>query len=120
MITKIELREMKFYAYHGVMPQERAVGNDFTVDLLLTAPLQEAVAGDRLEDTLNYADIYETVRAEMQQPSRLLEHAAGRIIRALRDAFPMLETIEVRLAKLNPPFKGELHSAAVILTDTPT
>ena len=34
MTTKIELEKMRFYAYHGVMPQETKVGNDFVVDQL--------------------------------------------------------------------------------------
>ena len=43
MTTKIELRRMTFYAYHGVAPQETRVGNTFIVDLILTAPLENAV-----------------------------------------------------------------------------
>ena len=42
MTTKIELRRMTFYAYHGVAPQETRVGNTFIVDLILTAPLENA------------------------------------------------------------------------------
>lgn len=43
MTTKIELRRMTFYAYHGVASQETRVGNTFIVDLILTAPLENAV-----------------------------------------------------------------------------
>ena len=80
MTTKIELKAMRFYAYHGVAEQERQVGNTFLVDLTLTAPLQRAVESDNLEDTINYAEVYETVREEMRIPSRVLEHVAGRIL----------------------------------------
>lgn len=73
MTTKIELRRMTFYAYHGVAPQETRVGNTFIVDLILTAPLENAVWSDDLSDTINYATVYETVKAEMAIPSRLLE-----------------------------------------------
>ena len=76
MTTKIELRRMTFYAYHGVAPQETRVGNTFIVDLILTAPLENAVWSDDLSDTINYATVYETVKAEMAIPSRLLEHGA--------------------------------------------
>lgn len=55
MTTKIELRRMTFYAYHGVAPQETRVGNTFIVDLILTAPLENAVWSDDLSDTINYA-----------------------------------------------------------------
>lgn len=71
MTTKIELRRMTFYAYHGVAPQETRVGNTFIVDLILTAPLENAVWSDDLSDTINYATVYETVKAEMAIPSRL-------------------------------------------------
>lgn len=115
MTTKIVLKAMRFYAYHGVAEQERQVGNTFLVDLTLTAPLQQAVASDRLEDTINYAEVYETVREEMRIPSRLLEHVAGRILDALHHRFPTLQAAEITLSKLNPPFGGDLHSASVIL-----
>ena len=115
MTTKIVLKAMRFYAYHGVAEQERQVGNTFLVDLTLTAPLQRAVASDRLEDTINYAEVYETVREEMQIPSRLLEHVAGRILDALHHRFPTLQAAEIKLSKLNPPFGGDLLSASVVL-----
>ena len=115
MTTKIELRRMTFYAYHGVAPQETRVGNTFIVDLILTAPLENAVWSDDLSDTINYATVYETVKAEMAIPSRLLEHAAGRILKALKERFPQITEVELVLSKLNPPFGGDIHSASIIL-----
>lgn len=99
MTTKIELRDITFYAYHGVAPQETKVGNTFMVDLVLTAPLEKAVFSDDLNDTINYAEVYEVVKAEMQIPSKLLEHVAGRIVNGLKKRFPQLTEIEVLLAK---------------------
>ena len=117
MTTKITLQAMKFYAYHGVLEQERRVGNTFVVDLTLTAPLEKAVQSDQLEDTINYAEVYELTKQEMNIPSQLLEHVAGRICRALRHHFPQIEQIEIRVSKLNPPFGGDIHSASVLLID---
>ena len=117
MTTKITLQAMKFYAYHGVLEQERRVGNTFVVDLTLMAPLEKAVQSDKLEDTINYAEVYELTKQEMNIPSQLLEHVAGRICRALRHHFPQIEQIEIRVSKLNPPFGGDVHSASVLLID---
>ncbi|MCC8144484.1 MAG: dihydroneopterin aldolase [Tannerellaceae bacterium] len=117
MITKIELKGMQFYTYHGVFPQERKVGNTFTVDLLLTAPLNKAVQSDDLADTLNYAEIYAVVKKEMDIPSNLLEYVAGRILTALKKNFPQLLACEIKLAKQNPPFGGDIQSAAIILSE---
>lgn len=115
MTSKIEMKSMKFYAYHGVLEQERQVGNTFWVDLTLTAPLAQAVASDRLEDTINYAEVYELTKREMAVPSKLLEHVAGRICQALLQRFPQIEQVEIRVTKPNPPFGGDLESAAVCL-----
>lgn len=118
MRTKIELEAMKFYAYHGVMPQETLVGNHFVVNLTVTAPLERAVESDDLADTMNYAIIYSVVKQEMDIPSKLIEHAAGRILRALKDHFPQLTGIELKLSKLNPPFGGDIYSASILLSET--
>ena len=118
MNTKIELRAMKFYAYHGVSPQETKVGNTFIVDLTLTAPLEKAVWSDDLADTINYAEVYETVKAEMAIPSKLLEHVAGRILKALKKQFPPLTAVKLSVSKLNPPFGGDLQSASILLEES--
>lgn len=118
MTVKIVLDTMKFYAFHGVADQETRVGNYFVVDLWLTAPLQDAVKNDNLEDTINYASAYAIVKREMAIPSRLIEHAAGRILHSIKQHFPQITAIEVKLSKLTPPFGGDVHSAAVILSET--
>lgn len=117
MTSQIELREMKFYAFHGVGEQERKVGNNFVVDLLLTAPLEKAIASDNLKDTINYAEVFAIIKNEMAIPSQLLEHVAGRILKALKMHFPQLTAIEIKVAKLTPPFGGDVYSASVILRE---
>jgi dihydroneopterin aldolase len=117
MKTKIVLEAMRFYAYHGVMPQERKVGNYFIVDLTLVAPLEKAVESDNLEDTINYAAVYEVVKNQMDVPSNLIEHVGGRIIRTLKERFSQLMEVELKLSKLNPPFNGDIYSASVILNE---
>lgn len=111
----ITLREVRFHAFHGVMPQERKVGADFTVTLRVKADLGRPVFSDNVDDTLNYAALYEVLKREMAQPSRLLEHIAGRIGQAVFDSFPQVETVDVMLTKLNPPMGADSAGAAVEL-----
>ncbi|MCL1934550.1 MAG: dihydroneopterin aldolase [Candidatus Azobacteroides sp.] len=113
----IELKKMIFYARHGVMEQERIVGNKYRIDLKLFLDLSKAVESDKIEDTVNYADIFGTVKEEMAIPSYLLEHIAGRIIRKIKQKYPTIQKIKIRLAKLNPPIEGEIREAAVIITE---
>ena len=74
----IILRELRFHAFHGVMPQERKVGGEFLVSVKVGYPLEQTMRSDDVANTLNYAELYELVKKEMMQPSCLLEHVMGR------------------------------------------
>ncbi|GHT61316.1 7,8-dihydroneopterin aldolase [Bacteroidia bacterium] len=111
----IELKNMVFHARHGVLEQEKKVGNTFTVSLKLYLDLSIAGQSDHLKDTLNYAEVFEIVKKEMAVPSNLLEHAASRIIQAIKQAFPRIVKIQIRLAKMRPPVNGEMGEAVVVI-----
>jgi len=111
----IELKKMIFHAYHGVMEQERIAGNTYRIDLKLFLDLSKAIESDKLEDTINYAEIFDLVKTEMAIPSRLLEHVAGRIVKKIRQAYPHISKVRIRLAKNNPPIEGEIREAAVVV-----
>ena len=104
----IHLRRLRFHAFHGVLAQERQVGADFLLDVKVGYPLAQAMQSDEVADTLNYADVYDLVAREMQQPSRLLEHVAGRIAAAIGQA-----SIDLELTKLNPPMGADGEGASV-------
>lgn len=116
MKTTIKLTDMHFFAYHGVLRQEAKVGNNYTVNISMTADLSKACETDNVDDTINYAFVYDLVRIEMEQPSKLLEHVAMRIYKAIQDSFPQIVSMEVRLSKHNPPIAGEVKSAEVIIS----
>lgn len=102
----IELRGLAFYAYHGVLPEERQRGNNFVVDLTIEADISKAISTDDLDDTVNYAAVYDVVKREMNVPSMLLEHVCGRIATVLLEEFEMLLRVSVCVVKKNPPIEG--------------
>ncbi len=111
----LQLNEMKFFAYHGVNEQERIVGNTYVVSIKLGLDMKKACQSDQLEDTLNYAKVYKQVAAVMQIPCNLIEHLAEKICLQLRNSFPGILHIEIRLKKCNPPIVGIMQSAEIIL-----
>ncbi|MBO4718426.1 MAG: dihydroneopterin aldolase [Prevotella sp.] len=109
----ISLRNVRFYAFHGVMPQERRVGADFLVTLRVGFPLEKAMLSDEIGDTLNYAALYTVVQTEMKKPSNLLEHVVGRIADAIVKRFPQVTSIDLELTKQNPPMGADCDGAVV-------
>lgn len=117
--TEIRLSDLRFRAYHGVLPQERVVGNDYCVNLCLTLRASaDATYTDQLEGTVNYAEVYQIVQAEMAAPSALLEHVAQRILTRLFNRFDLVEKAAIEVTKINPPFSADGAKAAVLLTAT--
>lgn len=111
--TYIYIKGVKFHAFIGVGDIERRVGNDYVVDLRLKYSIKKAMQTDEVADTLNYAEVFEVVKSVMQQPVKLLEHAAQNIVLALKKAFPDIEAIDLKLTKLNPPMGADCYGAGV-------
>jgi dihydroneopterin aldolase len=117
MKSFILLENMVFYAYHGVLAQEAKVGNEFVVNLKIEVDLTGAAQSDILDDTINYAAVYEEVKTQMEIPSLLLENVAYRIMQNLRRKFSRIEHLEVKLSKRNPPMGAQIDCASVVLID---
>ena len=113
---RIELKGLRFHAFHGVLPQERTVGGDYEVDISVDYADERAVETDNVEDTLNYAELYDIVKEEMAQPSNLLEHVAGRIGKRTLKTFSGAHSVTVAVTKLNPPIGGECRGARVVIS----
>ena len=113
--SHIILQEMRFYAYHGVLPQERIVGGDYTVSVEVDVDTTAAMEHDVVDVTLNYAELYEVVQNEMLTPSDLLEHLAGRIGKAIMTAFPQVKAVDLTVMKDNPPMGADCKGAGIKL-----
>ena len=109
------LKNVRFRAFHGVLPQERLVGGDFLLNLRVGYPIEKGMESDEGEDTLNYAALFDLVRQEMNKPSQLLEHVAGRIVKTIMEAFPAVTSVDLELTKLNPPMGADSDGAGIFL-----
>lgn len=109
----IILRDLHFHAFHGVMPQERITGNDYSVSVRIKYDVAKAMASDDVADTLNYAAVYDTVKEEMSKPSNLIEHLAGRTAHRLMEQFDGIEAIDTTITKTNPPMGADTAGAGI-------
>ena len=55
MTSYIRLNDVRFHAFHGVLPQEKTVGGDFVVSMRLGYDISRAMESDDVADTLNYS-----------------------------------------------------------------
>ena len=105
---RIILEGMQFYGFHGVNPEEKALGQPYLVDLIVELDLSRPSVSDRLEDTVNYAHLYRAVRDVVEGESRnLLESTAQNIADKVLSEFPV-RAVRVRLKKPRPPIRGSV------------
>jgi dihydroneopterin aldolase len=110
---EILLEGMRFYAYHGVNPEERALGQRFTVDVVLAVDLSHAGQSDDLADTVSYSAVYKAVRRIVEgEPWNLIEAVAEAIAGEILASFPRVMRVGVTVRKPEVPMKGSLLDAA--------
>ena len=113
MNGRISLEGLEFHAFHGVYPHERESGHWFEVDISVETNILEGAIRDELDKTVNYEVLYQFVKEAMEQPSKLLETVAEKIVeRVLRD-LPEVQQVELKIAKINPPIGGKCKKASL-------
>jgi dihydroneopterin aldolase len=106
-MDEIRLTGMTFFGYHGANPEETNLGQRFVVDATLSLDLSRAEATDSLTDTVSYSAAFKLIRREVEgEPSKLLEHLAGRIASGLLGIDERIGAVRVCVTKPAPPLKG--------------
>lgn len=113
---QIQIENMEFYSFHGHFREEQIVGSKFLVNLTLETDMDVPSESDNLKDAVNYQRAYEIVKHEMEKKSHLLEHIAGRIIKALYAEMTGIKRITVKVSKMNPPMGGKIGSVSVVMS----
>lgn len=109
----IHLRGLKFYAYHGVMPEEKVLGQKFVVDVDLYRNLRKPGSSDQVADTINYAEVYQQIKAIVtEERFQLLERLAERIAEQILNGFSC-ESIRVEIHKPQAPIPGVFEDVSV-------
>ena len=114
--VEIELRGLSIYTHHGVSDAEREVGQRLEFDVSFDVPDCDAVLTDRLEDTVDYAEVCDIVAlAATERSYRTLERLAKVIGERLMERF-RCEHVRVRASKPEPPLPLAMQEVAVEVT----
>ena len=109
------LNDIRIYAFHGCMKEEARIGSDYIVNLVVDTNMEEASRSDELKDAVDYVKLLDIVKEEMSIRSKLLEHVAQRIIDQVIKNFARVDTVDITVAKQNPPIKGDIREVSIRL-----
>lgn len=101
---RIVMTDLGFYGYHGLFPEEKALGQRFRIDLTCGVNLRAPGDSDEVDDTVSYADLTNLViDLATNQRFDLLEALAQSICDALFRSFDPIEWIEIKVHKPSAP-----------------
>ena len=115
-MDRIFLCGMRFMACHGVLPHEREIPQPFEADVELGLDLRAAGESDNIEDTVNYAKVYDIVSTDLTVTSKkLIEALAEEIAEDLLNAFARVRWVRVTLHKPAAPIDGIFSDVGVTI-----
>lgn len=112
-VVTIEVNGLSLYTHHGVSAAEQEVGQRLVLDLRLEVGECDATITDRVEDTIDYAEVCQVVALVAQQRSyRTLERLCTAIADRLLDQYDA-ETVWVKASKPEPPIPLPVDDVSV-------
>lgn len=115
----LRIRNMQFYGYHGLLPEEGTLGQRFEVDVEVPGSFERMAELGSVSDipeasgVVNYPEVFAlTERIVTQERFGLVESLADRIASAILEAFDV-DAIVVRVRKPDPPVEGQFDGVEV-------
>lgn len=114
----IHLRDMQFFGYHGVLPEEKVLGQRFRANVSLAVDIKRAGETDELDDTVSYVGVYDICKEIIEgKPYKLIEAVAETIAtRILMQYEGQVFGCRVEVVKPDPPIPGHYKEVAVEIT----
>ena len=117
MKATVKVENLKIYAFHGCMEEEKLIGSDYVVNISAVCSVGKRAFNDEIEGTVDYVALARIARREMSVRSKLLEAVVNRIIDSCFNEISMLEQVSVTVSKLNPPINADVESVSVSMDE---
>ena len=107
---RISLNKLLFVGYHGLYPEEKKLGNNYSVEIDIDFNPKQAII-DQLDQTIDYVHVYAIVKKWMEIPTPLLETLVGKIADDILSSQALANKVFVKITKLHlpiPSFEGNV------------
>lgn len=107
----INLHNLIFHSFHGVHDEESILGNTFVVHVAVSFTPDKKIAA--LQQTINYASVYNIIKQKMLIPTPLLETLVQDLAQEIYEFDRRINSISVSVEKKNPPIPNIDGSVSV-------
>ena len=117
MRTTVKVENLKIYAFHGCMNEEKVIGSDYVVNITAICFVNKEVFQDVISGTVDYVDLARIAKQEMSIRAKLLEVVVKRIIDRSFKEIVVLSKISVTVSKINPPINADVEAVSVTMAE---
>ena len=117
MITTVKVENIKIYAFHGCMNEEKVIGSGYVVNITAICFVNKEVFQDVISGTVDYVDLARIAKQEMSIRAKLLEVVVKRIIDRSFEEITVLNKISVTVSKINPPINADVEAVSVTMAE---
>jgi dihydroneopterin aldolase len=111
------MSEMRFHGYTGVFPEEKERGQIFIVSCDMAFDKIPGAVTDRLEDTVDYAVVYDVIKEEVTSSKcDLIEHLAYEIGGKVLACSDLIKSVEITVSKPEAPVEGNFRTMLTKIT----
>ena len=110
---QVSIDDIRIFAFHGLYPEERILGNWYTLDVLVESESQPNFSDD-IVNTIDYSQIYAICKLVMANPVDLLETVAETIAQKIRAELKEEVAVLVQISKENPPMGVSAGRSTVV------
>jgi dihydroneopterin aldolase len=117
MRTTVKVENLKIYAFHGCMNEEKVIGSDYVVNITAICFVNKEVFQDVISGTVDYVDLARIAKQEMSIRAKLLEVVVKRIIDRSFEEITVLNKISITVSKINPPINADVEAVSVTMAE---
>lgn len=111
-MISVELNGLSFQAYHGILQEEKVLGNTYQVDCNVQV-FEGPEIIRHIDHTIDYTKVYNIIKKWMAVATPLLETVCMEIGKEIQEKFPDVKFISVTIKKMHPPIEGFTGHTAV-------
>ena len=110
---QVSIDDIRIFAFHGLYPEERILGNWYTLDAVVESESQPNFSDD-IANTIDYSQIYAICKQVMANPVDLIETVAETIAQRIRTELSQEVAVLVQISKENPPMGVSAGRSTVV------
>lgn len=111
-VWQIRLDNLKFFSFHGLYPEERVLGNEFTISVSVDR-VSQVKFSDVFEHSIDYGVLSAICSEVMLKPVDLLETVCEQIVEKIQLVCPDFNLIEISVSKNHPPL-GQIAGCSTV------